>query len=104
MMDKRTALITGAIRGTEAEYARMMTNQGCDLINTGRRTEKINALSESMAESQSRNVEVVIIELSDAAHVEAFVKKSKIVISRFRSIMLDLEPLDFSIMNSFQFR
>jgi len=72
MNGQKIALITGATSGIGAEYARRLASQGYDLILTGRRAEKINALAEELSETHGNAVEVVLIELSDATQVDIF--------------------------------
>jgi len=74
---KRTALITGATSGIGAEYARRLAVDGFDLILTGRRSEKINALAAELSQSYGSEVKVILIELSDSMQVAEFIEKIK---------------------------
>lgn len=67
---RSTALITGATSGIGAAFARRLAKDGCDLIITGRREEKIRDLAREIASSHSVSVEVVIAELSNPADLE----------------------------------
>jgi short-subunit dehydrogenase len=74
---KQTALITGATSGIGAAYACRLAKDGYDLILTGRRSEKINALAAELSQTYGSNVDVNLIELSDSAQVDAFVDQIK---------------------------
>lgn len=67
---KKTALITGATSGIGAEYARQFALQGCDLIITGRREEKIRSFAEGLARENKVSVEVILAELSKGRDVD----------------------------------
>ncbi len=75
--EKKTALITGATSGIGAEYARRFALEGYDLIVTGRREAKIKSLADELSRQNNVNVEVVLIELSDAQQVDTFLEKIK---------------------------
>ena len=62
MNKKQTALITGATSGIGAEYARRLAADGYNLIITGRRAEKINALADELSQAYGSEVEVILIE------------------------------------------
>ena len=74
---KPTALITGATSGIGAEYARRMAIGGYNLIITGRRSEKINALAAELSQSYGSDVEVIIVELSDSTQVNELIERIK---------------------------
>jgi uncharacterized protein len=74
---KQTALITGATSGIGAAYARRFAADGYNLILTGRRKEKIDALADELAQSYGSNVEVILIELSDSVQVDKFIERIK---------------------------
>jgi len=71
---KQSALITGATSGIGAEYARQLAAGGWDLIITGRREAKIRALADELSRSHGCNVEVVLVELSDAAQLDHLIE------------------------------
>lgn len=71
----KTALITGATSGVGAAFARRLAHDGYNLIVTGRRKEKINALANELSEAYHVNVEVIIVELSDNVELEALVER-----------------------------
>lgn len=64
-MENKTAVITGATSGIGAAYAKRFAAQGYNLIITGRRKEKIEALAENIRRERHVNVEVVLAELSE---------------------------------------
>jgi short-subunit dehydrogenase len=68
----KTALITGATSGIGAAYAQRLAADGFDLLITGRREAKINALADNLREKYQVEVEVFIIELSNAEEVDCF--------------------------------
>ena len=74
---KRTALITGATSGIGAAYASWLAKDGYDLILTGRRAEKINALAAELSQSYGSDVDVNLIELSDSTQVDGFLDRIK---------------------------
>jgi short-subunit dehydrogenase len=75
--EKKIALITGATSGIGAAFAKKFASEGYDLIVTGRRKEKLNALADELFNRYRVNVEVILIELSNLDDVEAFVDKVK---------------------------
>lgn len=77
MKTKPTALITGATSGIGATYARRLAADGYNLIITGRRKEKIQALADELSLAHGCNVDVIIIELSDSMQVDEFVESIK---------------------------
>jgi short-subunit dehydrogenase len=64
-IERKTACITGATSGIGAAFAKRFAKQGYDLIITGRRKVKIEALSNAISKENNINVEVIIAELSD---------------------------------------
>lgn len=64
-MEKKTAVITGATSGIGAAYAKRFAGQGYDLIITGRRKEKIEALAENIRKEYHVDVKVILAELSE---------------------------------------
>jgi len=75
MMQNSTAVITGATSGIGAAYAKKFAEKGYDLIITGRRQEKIEALANEVRNSQNVQVEVVLAELSEKEGVHKVIEK-----------------------------
>ena len=73
----QTALITGATSGIGAEYARQLAADGWDLIITGRREEKIQALASAISQTSGSQVQVVLVELSDPVQLDDFIEHIK---------------------------
>jgi uncharacterized protein len=69
-MQNKTALITGATSGIGAEYAKRFAQMGYNLLITGRREEKINALAQEIRQAHHVEVEVVLAELSEKEGVQ----------------------------------
>ncbi len=65
MMRSKTAVITGATSGIGEAFARKFAKQGYDLVITGRRQEKIDAVAEQIRQKYGVNVDVILAELSD---------------------------------------
>ena len=84
----KTALITGATSGIGASYARRLARDGYNLILTGRREGKIKMLADELSTAHNVNVEIVLVELSDADEIDA-------LISRIRN-----EPVDVLVNNA----
>jgi uncharacterized protein len=76
-MSRNTALITGATSGIGKAFAEELAKQNHDLIITGRRAEKIQAVAQEIKEKYSVNVEVVIAELSNAQDLERLIQRIK---------------------------
>lgn len=74
-----TALITGATSGIGAAFAKAFAAQKYDLIITGRRKEKIQAVAEELKAKYSVDVEVIIAELANAKDLEALAAKIKTI-------------------------
>ena len=84
-----SALITGSSSGIGAEFARQLAQQGFNLILVARRKEKLDALSKTLQEKYSNDVEVLVADLSN-------ISDNKQVISRINEI----ENLDILINNA----
>ena len=83
MMQNKTALITGATSGIGAAYANKFAQQGYDLVITGRRKEKIDAVATQIRQEYKINVEVILAELSETEGIKkviGFIKEKQIEI------------------------
>ena len=74
---RKTACITGATSGIGAAFAKRFAEQGYDLLITGRRKAKIEALSDTLSRENNINVEVIIAELSDDKELDSLVETVK---------------------------
>jgi len=69
----KTALITGASSGIGMEFARQLATRDYNLIITGRRADRLNALKESLP----TDVEIIIADLNDETACFDFLDKVK---------------------------
>ncbi|MEI8054815.1 MAG: SDR family NAD(P)-dependent oxidoreductase [bacterium] len=76
-MQRQIALITGATSGIGAAFARNFASKNYDLIITGRRVNKIKALAQELQAKYNINVEVIIIELTNACDLALLIQKVK---------------------------
>ena len=74
---RKTACITGATSGIGAEFAKRFAKQGYDLMITGRRKEKIEALSNTLSKENDINAEVIVAELSDDRKIDLLAERIK---------------------------
>lgn len=70
-----TAFITGATSGIGAAFAEALGNGGLDLVITGRRRDKIEAVAAEIRGEYGVGVEVILAELSDDGHLASLVEK-----------------------------
>jgi short-subunit dehydrogenase len=82
MKTKRTALVTGATSGIGRAYAVWFAKNGCNLVVTGRRIEKLHDLAVELKEKYGTATEIVKAEFS----AEKDVKKVIEVIERRQNI------------------
>lgn len=75
MNKNKTAVITGATSGIGAAFARILAQQGYDLLITGRRKEKIRAFAEELMAKNGVTVKVSIVELSDDSQLERLIEE-----------------------------
>lgn len=64
-INKATALITGASAGIGREFARELAKDGCDLVLTARRVDRLSELKEELETGYSVDVMVIGRDLSD---------------------------------------
>ncbi len=74
-MEGKTAVITGATSGIGAAYAARYAKDGCNLIITGRRKERIETFAEKLENEYKVDVEVVLGELSEDEDVQRLLEK-----------------------------
>jgi len=67
-----TAVVTGASAGIGAVYAERLAQRGFDLVLAARRTDRIEALAESLRERFGVAVRSVTADLSDMRQLESF--------------------------------
>jgi short-subunit dehydrogenase len=97
MSNNKIALITGATSGIGAVFACKLASQSYDLIITGRRVEKINALAKDLMEKYKVNVEVVITELANESDIELLMAK----IRATNNLEILINNAGFTIRNLF---
>lgn len=73
--ERKKALITGATSGIGGAYARLLAEQGYDLIITGRRREIIEESARQIEKRDGAKVDVVITELSDINGINNLIER-----------------------------
>lgn len=76
-MKNKTAVVTGATSGIGEAYAQKLAEQGYDLIITGRRKEKIEALAETIRQKFQVRADIVLAELSEEEGIQKVIEKTK---------------------------
>jgi uncharacterized protein len=76
-MKNKTAVITGATSGIGAAFACEFARQGYDLVITGRRKEKIEAMAERLRQEYGADVDVIMAELSEMEGVQNVIDNIK---------------------------
>lgn len=70
------ALVTGASSGIGREIARVLGEQGCNLVITARRQVELQALAEELTEKHAIDVKVVVADLSEQIGVENVIRET----------------------------
>jgi len=92
-----SALITGSSSGIGAEFARQLAQQGFDLILVARRKEKLDALSKTLQEKFSINVDVLVADLSKISDNEQVISR----INEIENFDMLINNAGFGIMQNF---
>lgn len=80
-MQNKVAVITGATSGIGAAYASKFAQLGYDLVITGRRKEKIEAVATQIQQEYNVNVEIILAELSETEGLKKvidFIKEKEV--------------------------
>ena len=88
----KRVIVTGAGRALGAAFAVVLADQGADVIMTGRNTENLASLAESIRLRTGRRPETVTLDMSDISAVTLFAKK----------LRDEDKPLDVLINNAAQ--
>jgi len=92
-----SALITGSSSGIGAEFARQLAQQGFNLILVARRKEKLDALSKTLQEKYSNDVEVLVADLSNISDNEQVISR----INEIENLDILINNAGFGIMDNF---
>jgi NADP-dependent 3-hydroxy acid dehydrogenase YdfG len=95
----KTALVTGASAGIGEAIARRLAAEGCHLILTGRRAERLERLARELEEHEAVAVTPLQMDVTDAEEVEEKLapllrKYSVDILVNNAGLALGLEPLD----------
>ncbi len=71
----KRVLVTGAGRSLGAALAVCLADQGAELIITGRNTENLNSLAESIRLRTGKRPDTVQLDMSDVSQVTLYAKK-----------------------------
>jgi NADP-dependent 3-hydroxy acid dehydrogenase YdfG len=88
----KRVIVTGAGRGLGAALAVVLADQGAEVMLTGRNTENLTSLAESMRLRNGRKPELRILDMADASAVTLFAK----------GLRDEGRPLDILINNAAQ--
>lgn len=72
--DNKRVIVTGAGRGLGAALAVVLADQGAEVMLTGRNTENLTSLAQSIRLRTGRKPEVRILDMADASAVTLFAK------------------------------
>jgi NADP-dependent 3-hydroxy acid dehydrogenase YdfG len=72
--DSKRVIVTGAGRGLGAALAVVMADQGAEVMLTGRNTENLTSLAQSIRLRTGRKPEVRLLDMADASAVTLFAK------------------------------
>jgi short-subunit dehydrogenase len=75
MMEKRTALITGASQGIGLEFARICAREGYDLVLVARDKTRLKEIAQELARKEHVEVKVIGLDLSKNDSVERLAKE-----------------------------
>jgi NADP-dependent 3-hydroxy acid dehydrogenase YdfG len=92
VFDGKRVIVTGAGRGLGAALAVLLADQGAEVMLTGRNTENLTSLAESMRLRNGRKPELQIIDMADPSAVTLFAK----------GLRDEGRPLDILINNAAQ--
>ena len=92
-----SALITGSSSGIGAEFARQLAQQGFDLILVARRKGRLDALSKTLQEKYSINVEVLVADLSKISDNEQVISR----INEINNLDILINNAGFGILDNF---
>jgi NADP-dependent 3-hydroxy acid dehydrogenase YdfG len=70
----KRVIVTGAGRGLGAALAVVLADQGAEVLLTGRNTENLTSLAESMRHRNGRKPELRLLDMADASAVTLFAK------------------------------
>ncbi|MEO1022536.1 MAG: SDR family NAD(P)-dependent oxidoreductase [Bacteroidota bacterium] len=93
----KTVLISGASAGIGAACATQFAEQGCHLIITGRREERLHALAKQILDTHDIRVDVAAFDIQDFQACEEFVSQLKVPVDLLinnAGLALGTDPID----------
>lgn len=90
MLNKRTALVTGASAGLGLEFCRQLASEGCNLVMVARRAEKLQKLAGELSQEFGVEIESITADLSEPGAPPA-------ILDRLESLNISV---DFLINNA----